>query len=89
MRFNLFWLLFDILDLKDKISNNSNIEDFVDTEITVVVFETGSNNISNELNVTTTMNLMKQNSEVIFYSQKLDDEVINDFLLTEENSKGN
>lgn len=84
--------LFDILDLKDKISNNnSDREDFVDTEISTVVFETGSNNISNELNLTTTtMNLMNQNSEVIFYSQKFVDEVINDcILLTEENSKGN
>lgn len=77
-------LLFDILDLKDKISNNSNIED---TEISSVVFETGSNNISNE----TTMNLMRQNSEAIFYSQKFVDEIINDCisLTTQENSEGN
>lgn len=87
MRFNLFWLLFDILDLKDKISNNSNREDFVDTEISSVVFETGSNNITNE----TTMNLMMENSEAIFYSQKLVDEIVNDCisLSTQENSKGN
>lgn len=88
MRFNLFWFLFDILDLKDKISNNSNREDFVDTEISSVVFETGSNNITNE----TTMNLMMQNSEAIFYSQKLVDEIINDCISLsthQENSKGN
>lgn len=80
-------VLFDILDLKDKISNNSNREDFVDTEISSVVFETGSNNISNE----TTMNLMRQNSEAIFYSQKFVNEIINDCILlsTQENSKGN
>lgn len=75
----MFWVLFDILDLEDKISNNSNRGGFVVAEISSDLFETGSNNISNELNTSTTMN-----SEGIFNSN----EVINDCILLEKNSNG-
>lgn len=75
----MFCLLFDILDLEDKISNNFNRGGFVVAEISSDLFETGSNNISNELNTPTTMN-----SEGIFNSN----EIINECILLQENSNG-
>lgn len=86
--------MFDILDLEDKISHNrNNRQCFVVAEISSVVFETGSNNISNELNIrSTTMNLIRQNSEEILNShQEFIDEIINDCILIvhQENSKSN